>query len=199
MHLKSVDLDNFPTSKTAKRMLERISPTYDRSYVMKWLLQVMGAELDEMKNYVKSLPLQRFPEVATWGIRYLEQKYGLESDESKTLEERRALIMAARPYRGPITPWKVEQLVKDVSGAETAVTEYPKDSFFKVDIDDTGKNVDFEAVANILDKAKPSHLDYEINLTAKIGGTNYTGITVVEKYSKTIIMPYNETKDRGYN
>ena len=199
MYLKQIDLDTFPTDETAKRMMERISPIYDQAYVMKWLQQVIGIEYGEMKRYIKSLPLQRFPEVATWGIKYLEQKYDIESDEAKPLERRRALVMAARPYRGPINPKRIETLVENVSGIKASVTEYPHDYLFRVDIDDTGKTADYEAITRTLDRTKPSHLDYTVNITGHLSGTAYVGAVVLEKYSKTVVLPYNDTKDRGYN
>jgi hypothetical protein len=37
-----IDLEKFPTSPAAKRMMKTISPVYDKAYVGKWLLQVMG-------------------------------------------------------------------------------------------------------------------------------------------------------------
>ena len=41
-----MDLENFPTRETAKDMLSMISPIYDRSYVGKWIFQVMAASME---------------------------------------------------------------------------------------------------------------------------------------------------------
>ena len=42
------DLEQFPTSESAKRMLSYVTPGfYDNSYVGKWLYQVMGLEYDD--------------------------------------------------------------------------------------------------------------------------------------------------------
>ena len=41
------DIEHFPTNPTALRMLSRISPIYDRSYVGKWIFEVMGADMDD--------------------------------------------------------------------------------------------------------------------------------------------------------
>lgn len=38
-----MDLENFPTRESAKDMLSMVSPIYDRSYVGKWIFQVMAA------------------------------------------------------------------------------------------------------------------------------------------------------------
>ena len=43
------NIENFPTSETAKRMMTYITGNgfYDKSYVGKWIFQVMGLEWDE--------------------------------------------------------------------------------------------------------------------------------------------------------
>lgn len=158
MHLKAIDLDNFPTNATAQRMLSRVSPIYDRSYVMKWLYQVMGVELEEMKYYIKTFPLQRFPETASWGIRYLEQKYGIKPDESLELQQRRENAIAARPYRGAITPYRIEQVVSDLCGVKVRVEE-SDDYYFDVITDDDSKTVDYAKVIKVISKIKPSHIE----------------------------------------
>ena len=43
--MERFDLENFPTSESAKKMLGYVSDGfYDSSYVGKWLFQVMGIE-----------------------------------------------------------------------------------------------------------------------------------------------------------
>ena len=63
MRAKKVDLENFPTSESAQRMLASVTPGfYDKSYVGKWLYQVMGLEFDEAKKLIaEELPLQFSP------------------------------------------------------------------------------------------------------------------------------------------
>ena len=45
MSKDSFDIEHFPTNPTALRMMSRISPIYDRSYVGKWIFEVMGADM----------------------------------------------------------------------------------------------------------------------------------------------------------
>lgn len=71
------DIEHFPTNPTALRMLSRISPIYDRSYVGKWIFEVMGADMDDVRLRFEELRAQAFPETATWGLFYWEQRYGL--------------------------------------------------------------------------------------------------------------------------
>ena len=74
----SIDLENFPTSSSALRMLDDVSTGfYENSYVGKWLFQVMGLEYDDAFQLVEDLPKQFFPETATWGLKYHEMKWQL--------------------------------------------------------------------------------------------------------------------------
>lgn len=50
-----MDLENFPTRETAKDMLSMISPIYDRSYVGKWIFQVMAASMELARETVISI------------------------------------------------------------------------------------------------------------------------------------------------
>lgn len=183
MHLKSIDLDNFPANETAQRMLSRVSPIYDRSYVMKWLYQVMGVELEEMKYYIKTFPLQRFPETASWGIRYLEQKYEIKPDESLELQQRRENAIAARPYRGAITPYRIEQAILDICGIRATVRERAKEYYFEIITDETNKTFDYTKVVEIVNKIKPSHMDYGLQIN-KIAVGNVCLGGVVQKFKE---------------
>ena len=60
-----MNIENFPTSEAAKRMMGYITGNgfYDRSYVGKWIFQVMGVEMDEARRIIEDeLPYQAFPE-----------------------------------------------------------------------------------------------------------------------------------------
>ena len=63
-----IDLEHFPTCETSKRMLARVSPIYERSYVGKWLYQVMGLEMEDARRLFDELRQQAFPETATWHL-----------------------------------------------------------------------------------------------------------------------------------
>ena len=62
------ELELFPTSESALKMLSYVTPGfYDKSYVGKWMFQVMGLEYDKALKLAEELPEQFFPETATWG------------------------------------------------------------------------------------------------------------------------------------
>ena len=113
------EFECFPTSKSAKRMLSYVTPGfYDRSYVGKWLYQVMGLEYDDASTLVEELPYQFFPETATWGLPIRTEL---------SYEERRKIIYQKRDMKSPMTPYRMEQLLKYITD-------------FKVSIFDSNRN-----------------------------------------------------------
>lgn len=172
---KQVNLEQFPTSETAKEMLEMVTKGwYDRSYIGKWLYQVMGVSLDRVKEYYEELPEQFFAESATWGLCYHEQKYGLPVREHASVEERRQAILQKKKVRVPMTPYHMERILErqlsvkaeiaDIhdQGTLGLVPEHP--NRFVAIIWEEGQNtiLDYAAVEAVLDQIKQSHTVYEV-------------------------------------
>jgi len=171
--MENIDLENFPTSESAKKMLGYVSGGfYDESYVGKWLYQVMGVEYDKALEIVKDLSAQFFPETATWGLIYHEIKWGLPVRLNLSYEERRRLIYLKRDYRAPMTPYRMEKYLEDATGFTVQIAdandpgEYgfnaPHPNFFKVFFVGEG-TLDSKKVRGILDRLKQSHTTYMVN------------------------------------
>ena len=162
----AIDLERFPASETAQRMIRRVSPVYDRSYVAKWLYQVMGLEWDEVWRIMDSMWEQPFLEQATWGLRYWEQAYGLATDETKSYEERRRIVSAKRSYKRPMNPAGLEAVLSNFTGGIAVVTENVAPYTFSVELDSLGNPIDYHAVSQLIRRLKPSHLSLRLYLIA---------------------------------
>ena len=171
--MEKFDLENFPTSESAKKMLSYVSDGfYDESYVGKWIFQVMGIEYDKALEKVMELPDQFFPETATWGLMYHEIKWGLPVRSNLSYEERRRLIYQKRDYRAPMTPYRMEKYLEDATGFEVHIAdasdpgEYgfipPHPNVFKAYFLGEG-TLDSKVVFEMLDRLKQSHTTYKIN------------------------------------
>lgn len=173
MDKEKFDIEAFPTSESALRMLSYVSQGfYDKSYVGKWLYQVMGLEYDEARKLVEELPYQMFPETATWGLMYHEIKWQLPVMANLPYEKRRQLIYQKRDYRSPITPYRLEIYLKNVTGFDVFIADchdsgpynynptHPNK--FKVFFIGEG-TLDLKAVNKALDRLKQSHTTYVIN------------------------------------
>lgn len=167
------NLENFPTSESALKMLGYVTEGfYDRSYVGKWIFQVMGLEFDAAQKIVEELPDQFFPETATWGLVYHEIKWGLPVRENLPYEERRRLIYQKRDFRAPMTPHRMERYLEDVTGFEVHIAdandsgEYgfvaSHPNIFKAYFIGEG-SLDSKQICETLDRLKQSHTTYTIN------------------------------------
>lgn len=165
--MSRVDLEHFPTSPTAIRMMSRVSAIYDQSYIAKWLFEVMGVEVDAARLRYEELRLQAFPETVTWAISYWEQKYGIPINESLDLETRRKNLMARRSIRAPMNPARVEQILGDICGRKVTVTENVEPYGFQVTVGEGENSVDFDALIKQLKKIKPSHQHFVFIFEAK--------------------------------
>ena len=168
-----MNIENFPTSEAAKRMMGYITGNgfYDRSYVGKWIFQVMGIEMDEARRIIEDeLPYQAFPETATWGLRYHEEKFGLPIRENLSPEERRKLILDRRDTKAPITPWRLEKIVNSVLGCDVKVVDIHEPdnkithpNTFVVYLEGEGAFSLQKGIDKIND-AKQSHTSYELHV-----------------------------------
>lgn len=173
MRVKKIDLENFPTSQSAQNMLATVTPGfYDQSYVGKWLYQVMGLEFDEAERLIaEELPLQFFPETATWGLMYHELKWGLPVRDYLSYDERRKLIYEKRDQRAPMTPYRMETMLANVTcfwaniadihdGGKYGYKVSHPNTFIAVFVGDGSLNT--KAVKRLLDSTKQSHTTYTI-------------------------------------
>lgn len=164
-----MNLENFPTSESAKRMLESVDSGgfYDKSYVGKWIFQVMGLEMDEARQFIEELPYQAFPETATWGLRYHEQKYGLPVREGMPYEERRRNIYSKRDERSPMNPYRMEVILENITGRKAHVDdESGPVNTFTVKLESGDNVVDVAAAIKKLKEIKQSHVAFTLSFTS---------------------------------
>ena len=180
--MEKFELENFPVSESAKKMLSYVSDGfYDESYVGKWIFQVMGIEYDKALEIVTDLPAQFFPETATWGLMYHEVKWGLPIRLNLSYEERRRLIYQKRDYRAPMTPYRMERYLEDATGFEVHIADVnvPGEYGFLAAHPNAFKayflgdgTLDCNLVFGVLDRLKQSHTVYTVNDRVEIGLDN---------------------------
>lgn len=172
------NIENFPTSETAKRMMTYITGNgfYDKSYVGKWIFQVMGLEWDEAYKFADELQEQFFVETATWGLKYLEMMYSLPVREDIPVEERRRRLLEQRDTKAPMTPYRMEQIILSATGCTVHIgdindtpnyTEHP--NVFWCHVDEDGKAIDVGGIEKTLNKLKQSHTDYKLSHVIRLG------------------------------
>lgn len=172
--MEKFNLENFPTSESAKRMLSYVTEGfYDKSYVGKWMYQVMGMEYDKALKIIEDLPKQFFPETATWGLMYHEIKWGLPVQENLGYEERRRLIFQKRDTKAPMTPYRMESYLETMTGLKVHVSDvhdlgrysngFEHPNMFHVTVIGNS-NLDLTDIRKFIDSLKQSHTVYTIDL-----------------------------------
>ena len=162
------------TSASAQRMLNNTTPIYDNSMIGLYMFQAIGAEIDSVTQIIDELPDQLNPDTATWLLGHWERRYGLPTDETLSLDERRRIIRLRRYHTGAFNPYKVKQLAEDMTGVPARVVEFVDDYTFAVYLSATTSSD--EALRRTIQKLKPSHLSFEIkyeqgvSATVNIGG-----------------------------
>lgn len=162
----AIDLEHFPTNETALRMMERISPIYDRSYVGKWIFEIMGMEMGEARAYFEELRQQPFPERTTWAIEYWERRYAITPKPTDDLATRRQNIIMKRGIMLPMNPARMEEIINGLTGGSSTITENVEDYTFAVDIDGVSPGVDLSRVLKEIKKRKPSHQTFMLSMSA---------------------------------
>lgn len=152
----AIDLDNFPTRRAAKEMMEMISPIYDSSYVMKWIMEVMGKPLSKAEDIVDQLVREAFPETCTWTIDYWEDSYNIPHNKNLTLQERRNQLISKLNYRRPMNPARICQLIAVITKTTVELIENVDKNTFEINI--LQDDADVTAVQNLINKIKQSHL-----------------------------------------
>lgn len=151
------DLENFPTRETAKYMLSMVSPIYEKSYVMKWYFEVLGYYLDIANKTIKEeLANEAFPETATWSLPYWEQAYGIETNESLSIEQRRAKILQKRNFRRAMNPARIAAFASSFTGRECTVVENTAPHTYEIHIYPGDSEVNVDALRKELNKMKQS-------------------------------------------
>jgi len=181
------NLEHFPTSKAARRMIESVSPVYEKSYVAKWLYQVMGIEFDEAWRVFDELRLQAFLESATWGIDYWEERYGIAPDHAWSIIERRHRAMGRRGIRAPMSPARLEQIAADITGRSAAITEQGHMYTFTLAIAPGDSLVNYDELSSVVRNVKPSHIAAIVLIQTDVG------VVVRIHDQETYAFPYTLT------
>lgn len=87
MWYKTELMEQILTSESAKRMIDYVSPIYGKSRIGLWLFQIIGLELDDVKEICDDIYDQIFVSRATWSLPYWEKAYEITPLPDQTIEQ----------------------------------------------------------------------------------------------------------------
>lgn len=157
------------TSESGKRMLSYVSPIYDQSKVMQAIFECIGKEVDDLHTWCDDILNQFFPQTATWGLEYWENRLGIVTNTSLPIETRRKNILLKLATRTPVTPARLKSIIEAVSGVEADIVQNIAPYTFRVSlISQANGNIDVWQVNKTIKDTKPAHLAFELDIEAKV-------------------------------
>ena len=125
------------TNEKAQEIIDYVSQIYGDSYVGLWLFQTIGSVLGPVCDLSEQLTLETSPATASLLMSYYEQEYGIEGDPTMTLEQRRAVVVAAMRSKGACNPARLADSVSAALGSvPVEIIEYDGTSVGITEIDD---------------------------------------------------------------
>lgn len=144
-------------------LIALLPENYPKSYAVAELQRAIERLGTATEEDVADLMEQFYLDTATWGLECWEKLYGIETDNTKDVSQRRMAVRAKIRGKGTTTV----ELIKNVSEAfvngEVAVEEYNAEYRFKIEmISIVGIPPNMEDLKRAIEEIKPAHLAYEI-------------------------------------
>jgi hypothetical protein len=122
--------------------------------------------LDQIHADMYDVLAQFFVDTATWGLASWERIFGLPTDETKPIEERRSLIKARMRGTGTVTKTMVENVAESWYGGDVEVTENPAEYTITVKfVSSYGVPTNLNDVEKALRELIPAHLAINFEFT----------------------------------
>lgn len=144
-------------------LIKRLQPFMRKSGVYKAFFGAIAPEFASRDELLADIRAQMDVSTATWGLVFYEYEYGINTDPSKPLSDRRAAVMAKMRATGKFTAAMAHAIV-------SAFTDRVKRVSFtgRIRIQFDGLvNLNLIEVAAALDDYKPAHIDVEWDLGNK--------------------------------
>ncbi len=87
------------------------------------IVEAESTELELLNERVRDVVYQFFPDTATWGLKAYEVDVGIATDETKPVDQRRAVIKSKLRGAGTTTKELIENVAEAYSNGDVEVTE----------------------------------------------------------------------------
>lgn len=164
---------------------------YGDSYVGLWIYEAIGATLDELQDISEELKTEANAWTTVDLMAYWERHYGIPVNTSLTIEQRRKTLIAKIQDRGPCNPVRLANAVSAVlSGVPVEITENIAKNTFLVNIREVVDSV--EAAIEVLNRKKPAHLIYKLQIATQTQATAdikiAVAVTRAEKFHVEVLQ-----------
>lgn len=179
------------TSKKGREMLLTLSPIYEQSLIMNSIYEAIGSEFDNLELLNKEIELQLFPQTATWGLSFWENRVGLSTNIDEDIEDRRRKVIAKLQSKYIMTPKRMSMILQSYTGANIKINENISPYTFSVELTSTqGFPRDLEDLYKRVNVIKPSHLSVSYKLVSLLKSKTYFAQTTIMSEEITV-YPYS--------
>lgn len=117
------------------------------------IVEKIKEERDELFNQLNV-------DTATWGLELWEKEYGLETDITKTLSDRRSRIKSKMRGVGTTTKGLIKNIAESFSNGQVEVTEHNDEYYFEIEfVGKIGLPPNIPDLKAAIEEAKPAHLN----------------------------------------
>lgn len=142
-------------------LIEMLPSFYHNSDFVKAYMSSQSIEHNFIKESIDDLINNLYVNTATWGLDYFEEKLGLQTDKSKSYEERRECIKAKKRGNGTTTIKMIKDTALAFDCGEIDITEMYGDYMFKIKFtSQKGRPKNLDDFKGTIDEIKPAHLGY---------------------------------------
>ncbi|WP_055107263.1 YmfQ family protein [Paenibacillus ihumii] len=150
------------TSPRGRELFSYLPGYYETSRVMRGDMDAKGAEMDLLYRALDETLEQFFVKTATWGLDRWEQELGIETDLTKPLEQRRAVVESKLRGAGQFTGRLVKNVAEAYDGGTVDVFFQPEEWSFTIKFIDTiGIPPNLDDLKAVIEELKPAHLAVE--------------------------------------
>lgn len=146
--------------------MDYLPPIYHEIKEMKSLQKILGNKVGKAVYDTENLLEQCFVQTATWGLDRWEKEYGLPTDQSKSYEQRREILLAKLRGTGTTTKEMIKNVASAFSGGDVEVKEFPEEYRFVVQfVGVKGIPPNMSGLIGAIEEIKPAHLTYSFKYT----------------------------------
>lgn len=167
-------------SLKGQKMINSISPVYTNSAIEQAVYEAIGSEFDNIDNIINEILQQFFPQTATWGLIFWEQRLGIKVNLNEILEKRRKKVIVKLQTRWPMTPLNMANIIKSYTSADVHITENIAPYTFEVDLlSNNGFPEKLNDLYKTVKRIKPSHQSAEYKLISATNSKFYCATTLI--------------------
>lgn len=156
-------------NEIAQKIIDYVSPIYGDSYVALWIYEAIGVVLSDICILAERLRYEANPITTELLMDLWEEQYGLHSDSTLSMDERRERLLEKIRFRAPCNPRKLSDAMARVLEVPVDITERVAKNTFQVEILDSV--ADFRKMLHalsVLEQKKPAHLIYRVHMTSQV-------------------------------